>query len=93
MDALNTMKYPLSSSDGIACTKCDEWLRAPEWKYDFQEEGIVINLWSCVNCGNQFETETSTNGELSSKLYSSTPPLASRIHDDDKMSAALPLVA
>ena len=40
----------------ITC-KCGDSLIAPEWSYDFSEERLVINLWSCMNCGNQFETE------------------------------------
>lgn len=45
------------SADGIICTKCGDALIAPEWSYDFIEEGIFINLWFCMSCGNQFETE------------------------------------
>jgi DNA-directed RNA polymerase subunit M/transcription elongation factor TFIIS len=45
------------SASEMACNKCGNSLIAPEWSYDFKEEGSVINLWSCVKCGNQFETE------------------------------------
>ena len=45
------------SADEMTCNKCGHGLIAPEWSYDFSEEGLVINLWSCMNCGNQCETE------------------------------------
>ena len=38
------------------CAKCDEPLIAPEWA-EFMSEGLVLNLWTCTNCGNRFETE------------------------------------
>lgn len=38
------------------CTKCGEPLIAPEWS-EFVSEGLVLNLWTCTNCGNPFETE------------------------------------
>jgi DNA-directed RNA polymerase subunit RPC12/RpoP len=90
--ALITKVHLLRDSDGIACTKCREWLHAPEWTYDFREAGLVINLWSCMSCGNRFETETSTNDGLPPKLYSDAS-LAPKIHDDDEKSAPVPLVA
>ena len=40
------------SADEMTCNKCGHGLIAPEWSYDFSEEGLVINLWSCMNCGN-----------------------------------------
>ncbi len=40
------------------CAKCGEPLIAPEWS-EFVGEGLVLNLWTCTNCGNRFETETS----------------------------------
>ena len=47
------------SDHGVTCNKCGISLIVPEWSYDFTEEQLVINLWSCTNCGNQFETEAS----------------------------------
>jgi ribosomal protein L37AE/L43A len=38
------------------CAKCGEQLIAPEWS-EFVSEGRVLNLWTCTNCGNRFETE------------------------------------
>jgi len=39
-----------------SCAKCGEPLIAPEWS-KFVSEGLVLNLWTCTNCGNRFETE------------------------------------
>lgn len=41
----------------MICDKCGSSLIAPEWAEYFSEEGVVLNLWSCANCGNRFETE------------------------------------
>ena len=41
-----------------SCDKCGEPLIAPEWS-EFVSEGLVLNLWTCTNCGNRFETEAS----------------------------------
>jgi len=38
------------------CTKCGEALIAPEWS-EYVSEGLVLNLWSCPDCGNRFEIE------------------------------------
>jgi transcription elongation factor Elf1 len=38
------------------CAKCGEQLIAPEWS-EFVSEGLVVNVWTCTNCGNRFETE------------------------------------
>jgi ribosomal protein L37AE/L43A len=45
---------------GIICNKCGISVAAPEFSEDFSEEQVVINFWSCMNCGNRFETEVST---------------------------------
>jgi hypothetical protein len=54
---------------GVACNKCRAWVDGPEGSYDFHEEELVINLWSCVSCGNRFETERFTGEALSPKAY------------------------
>jgi hypothetical protein len=48
-----TTIVPLRRS--VICSQCGELMIAPEQSYDFSEEGLVINLWSCF-CGNRFET-------------------------------------
>jgi RNase P subunit RPR2 len=55
--AMMTVTSLRRSAAEMTCHKCGNALIAPEWSYDFLEEGLVINLWSCMNCGNQFETE------------------------------------
>jgi RNase P subunit RPR2 len=46
-----------NSKNETTCTKCGEALIAPEWSEYFSEEQCVLNLWTCPNCGNRFETE------------------------------------
>jgi hypothetical protein len=46
-----------SCADGMACNRCGGSLIALEGSYNFSEERLIINLWSCIACGNQFETE------------------------------------
>jgi len=43
-------------SERKVCAKCGYALFVPEWS-EFVSEGLVINLWTCTNCGNRFETE------------------------------------
>ena len=53
-----TIRIPLPISESnMTCSQCGILLIAPEQSYEFSEEGIVINLWSCSNCGNQFEAD------------------------------------
>ena len=53
----------------MICSKCSGALIAPEWSYDFVEGGTVIDLWSCMNCGNQFETEASAIDTSDNRVF------------------------
>ena len=55
---MTTVKSFRHSEFETTCAKCGEALIAPEWS-KFVSEGLVLNLWTCTNCGNRFETETS----------------------------------
>ena len=37
------------------CARCGEMLIAPDWS-EFVSERLVVNLWSCTDCGDWFET-------------------------------------
>jgi len=39
------------------CAKCGDSLIAPDWSEYLSEAQLVLNLWTCTNCGNRFETE------------------------------------
>jgi len=54
----------LRSSNHATCNKCGNLLVAPEFSEPFSEEQVVINYWSCVNCGNQFETEVAAESRF-----------------------------
>ena len=41
---------------GMNCLECGDLLIAPEWS-EYEDEQHILNLWSCVNCGCEFETE------------------------------------
>ncbi len=41
---------------GMNCTRCGDLLIAPQWS-EYEDEQHILNLWSCPNCGRQFETE------------------------------------
>jgi ribosomal protein L37AE/L43A len=45
-----------NSEHETTCVKCGETLIAPEWS-EYVSEELVLNLWSCRNCGQRFETE------------------------------------
>jgi hypothetical protein len=42
-------------SCGTTCPKCHEMLAAADWS-EFVAEHLVVNLWSCMACGERFET-------------------------------------
>jgi ribosomal protein L37AE/L43A len=54
---MTTVASLRGSAHEITCDKCGNPLIAPEWSEYFSEERLVLNLWSCMNCGNRFETE------------------------------------
>jgi len=56
------------SAHGMTCNKCGDSLIAPEWSEYFGEERLVLNLWSCMTCGNRFETEAFTPVDATSTL-------------------------
>jgi len=41
----------------VTCSKCGDALTIPDWSEYFDEERRILNLWSCTQCGNRFETE------------------------------------
>ena len=59
-----------NSKFGVTCAKCGDALIAPEWVEYFSEERLVLNLWSCTNCGFQFETEAKVPVDAESKIDS-----------------------
>ena len=46
----------VASDFGMPCIHCGGSIIAPEWA-EFEDEQHVINLWSCTECGNNFETQ------------------------------------
>jgi ribosomal protein L37AE/L43A len=54
---MTTVASLRGSSHETICDKCGSTLIAPDWSEYFSEEGLVLNLWACANCGNRFETE------------------------------------
>lgn len=41
---------------GMNCPECGDLLIAPEWS-EYEDERHVLHLWSCTDCGCEFETE------------------------------------
>src|SRR5215813_10911144 len=58
-----------SSKYETICGECGSAVMAPEFVEHFSEEQLVLNFWSCTNCGFRFETRKSSvlmsNRELS----------------------------
>ena len=54
---MTTVASLRGSAHEMICDKCGASLIAPEWSEYFSEEKLVLNLWSCMSCGNRFETE------------------------------------
>jgi DNA-directed RNA polymerase subunit RPC12/RpoP len=45
------------------CSRCGEWLIAPE-RSAYVSEEQVNNYWICPNCGNEFETSIHLTREV-----------------------------
>jgi hypothetical protein len=52
------------------CRKCGNTLAAPELAEIFHEEQLILNFWSCSNCGFQFEPEEQIRSEATSEIES-----------------------
>jgi ribosomal protein L37E len=52
------------------CRKCGNTLEAPELAEFFNEEQLILNFWSCSNCGFQFETEEKIRSEANTQIES-----------------------
>ena len=50
------------------CRECGNTLPAPEMAEFFNEEQLILNFWSCTNCGFQFETEEKIGSEATSRI-------------------------
>lgn len=46
---------------GKVCPGCGEEVVAPD-RSEFVSERLVLNLWSCTECGNRFETAWTPKG-------------------------------
>jgi hypothetical protein len=50
------------------CRECGNTLPAPELAEFFNEEQLILNFWSCTNCGFQFETEEKIRSKATSQI-------------------------
>src|SRR5262245_37015323 len=50
------------------CRECGNTLPASEVAEFFNEEQLILNFWSCTNCGFQFETEEKIRSEAASQI-------------------------
>jgi hypothetical protein len=50
------------------CRECGNTLPAPELAEFFNEEQLILNFWSCSNCGFRFETEEKIRSEATSQI-------------------------
>jgi ribosomal protein L37AE/L43A len=62
---MTTVASIRNSAHEMICAKCGDVLIAPEWS-EYVSKRLVLNLWSCTNCGYRFETEAHmpANAEL-----------------------------
>jgi hypothetical protein len=52
----------------VICRVCGNTLLAPELAEFFNEEQLILNFWSCSNCGFRFETEEKIRSEAASQI-------------------------
>ena len=67
---MTTVASLRGSAHEVKCDKCGNSLIAPEWSEYFSEANLVLNLWSCANCGSRFETEAFVLVDAKSKIGS-----------------------
>lgn len=59
---------PVHEKIEAICRKCGNTLASPEWAEFFNEEQLILNFWSCSNCGFQFETEEKIRSEATPQI-------------------------
>jgi hypothetical protein len=52
----------------VICRECGNTLPAPELAEFFNEEQLILNFWSCSNCGFRFETEEKIRSAATSQI-------------------------
>jgi hypothetical protein len=50
------------------CGACGRAVMAPEFVEYFSEEQLVLNFWSCTNCGFRFETEEKIAADVEQQI-------------------------
>ena len=66
---MTTVRSIRSAKFETTCERCGDALIAPEWS-EYVSERLVLNLWSCTNCGCRFETEAFVPADANSKIDS-----------------------
>jgi hypothetical protein len=51
----------------MMCVKCGVSLVDPDWS-EFMSEGLVLNLWTCTNCGSRFQTKACVPADAEPKM-------------------------
>jgi ribosomal protein L37AE/L43A len=59
---------PVHEKIEAICRKCGNTLASPEWAEFFNEEQLILNFWSCSNCGFKFETEEKIRSEATPQI-------------------------
>jgi C4-type Zn-finger protein len=57
-----------SSKCETICGECSSAVMAPEFVEYFSEEQLVLNFWSCMNCGFRFETEERASTDVEPRV-------------------------
>src|SRR5262249_26871299 len=57
-----------SSKYETICGECGSAVMAPEFVEHFSEEQLVLNFWSCTNCGFRFETEEKLSADVEPRV-------------------------
>jgi hypothetical protein len=64
-----TIAAPISSCKfETICGACGRAVMAPEFVEYFSEEQLVLNFWSCANCGFRFETEEKAAADVEPQI-------------------------
>jgi hypothetical protein len=83
---------------GICCDRCGAFISEPQWSDLFREEGVILDLWACTQCGHRFETEVAADrwtnfGDAGSKISSpiwmgQRAPLGNRTSTHERVTSS-----
>lgn len=65
---MTTIAEARGSQTETRCVRCGDAIIAPEWS-EYVDEGHILNLWACPNCGCRFETTAEFSADVATEAH------------------------